>query len=243
VNAASAHSGPPRGGLFVAGAVLLALTAALPARADRPFVTLTSAAAEEDDERSWSVSSWLWRDRGQQSLALSAEYAFEPTLSVEFGIGRTRARDGSGDAASDAEVEVKYLFNHIARDGWGAGIAVGTGADKGPGQGWRGGGWHAMLPLSLQAGEDLVLHLNAGVFRDRGARRETFVGAGGEWNLTNRWTAFAEASRAGESRFGQVGLRWWVKREKVALDLAATQRRDDGTRQRGAVFGVAFYDL
>lgn len=218
--------------------VMLALASAQ-VWADRPFITTTSAAAEEDDDRVWSLSAVADVRRGMREFGLAAEYAFDPERSVEFGIRHARLRD-VGLQATDVEVEYKHLFNHIARDGWGWGVALALGAQRSSGSGWRGGGWSLTLPLSLAFAEgEGVAHLNAGLVREPGARREDAWAAGVEGRLARRVALFAEAARSVESKLLHAGVRWWVRRERLAIDPGATHRREDGATRRGVVLGLA----
>ncbi len=212
--------------------------------ADRPFLATKSAAAEEDDYRTWSISSSLQQDKWSRGLALSAEYAFEPRLSVEFGLQHTRPRLSGLERSTEAEVELKWLYNSIARDGWGIGVSLGLGTGKEDGERWRHGHWQVVIPFSLELSEKLLLHVNAGLFRERGERRERHLALAGEWKVNTRWTAFAELAQRGEEKLVHTGLRWWLKREKQALDLSVTQRQVDGLpRARGVVLNFSLYDL
>ncbi|MBI5717720.1 MAG: hypothetical protein HZC37_08540 [Burkholderiales bacterium] len=212
----------------VAGAVLLGLGADA-ALADRPFVATTSAAAEEDDDRVWSTSTWVHRDRRSSETGLAAEYAFEPRLSTEFTLARAKPRSPGSEAALEAEAELKWLYNSIARDGWGIGVSIGIGAGKDGDAGWRAGHRQVAVPFSWQWSDaGGLLHLNAGVARERGARREALASAGLEAPLARRWLAFAELARGGDERLAHAGVRWWIKRERFALDLSALRRRPEG---------------
>jgi hypothetical protein len=226
--------------LPVCGVLVGALAiAALPARADRPFLAVTSAAAEEDDDNVWSVAAGFERARGSRALAFSAEYAFEPTRSIELTVERSHP-----DRSSGIELEYKHLFNHIARDGYGWGVVLGTGAQRSDGGGWRGGAWSLTLPVSLAFAEgDGALHANAGLTREPREQRQTRVAAGVEFAAWRRVTLFAEAAREGDARFAHAGARWWVQRERVALDLGTTRSREDGVRRSGIALAVAWYDL
>lgn len=211
--------------------------------ADRPFLALTSAAAEEDDDRVWSIATVLDGRRRANTFATTAEYAFDPVRSIEIGLARSGGRDAAATTV-EAQVEYKHLFNHIARDGYGWGLALGWGSLRTSGEGWRGGAWSLVLPLSVRIGaSDALLHFNAGLVREPGERRQGFVAAGVEGEVWPRVTLFGEAAREGEARLWHAGARWWVRRERFAIDLAATQRREDGVRTRGAVLGLAWYDL
>lgn len=223
-----------------AAALACAFASAL-AWADRPFIASTSAAAEEDDDRVWSIATAFERRRGARQGGVTAEYAFEPTRSIEFTFERASPDGGSG-----FEVEYKHLFNHIARDGYGWGVALGLGARRDDGgSSWRGGAWSLTLPLSIQfAQTDGLVHLNAGLTREPGARRETLLAAGVEYQAWRRVTLFAEAAREGDdAKLLHAGARWWIRREKIAFDLGATRRRESGETRRGVIVGLAWYDL
>lgn len=213
--------------------------------ADRPFVATTSGAAEEDDDRVWSTATWLQRDRRLTEMGLSAEYAFEPRLSTEFGLSRSKPRAPGSEPSLAAEAEVKWLYNSIARDGWGIGVSLGVGAGKEGDAGWRAGHWQLVVPFSWQWSEaGGLLHLNAGVARERGARRETLASAGLEAPLAPRWLAFAELARSGDERLAHAGVRWWIKRERFALDVSALRRRPEGeSAVRAWVLNFSVYDL
>lgn len=214
------------------------------AHADRPFIAVTSAAAEEDDDRVWSVSTAFERWRGTRQLGIAAEYAFDPVTSIEVELGRTRVREGD-ERETEVEVEIKYLFNHIARDGYGWGLSLSLGAQRESGAGWRGGGWALTLPASLQLGEsEVLLHANAGLVRERGERRRALLAFGMELPVTRRVGLFAEGVREGEAKLMHAGARWWLQREKLAIDSGVTRRRGvDAGSSSGLSIALSWYDL
>ncbi len=225
-------------GALVAGLAGQALAA------DRPFLATTGAAAEEDDDGVWSVETVLQSNRAVRAASVAIEYAFDPRRSLQLELGRTRDRL-AGESGQFAELEFKYLFNHIARDGWGWGLNLGLGADKANGQGWRGGSWALTMPLSVELGQRVATaHLNLGLVRERGERRHSHLSLGIEGEVARRVTLFAEVVRSGDERLAHVGVRHWLKKEKLALDIAATrQSGEGGGRVSGWVLGLGWYDL
>lgn len=228
---------------IVAAAALCGCVSA--AHADRPFVATTSAAAEEDDDRVWSTATWVQRDKRLSEVGLSAEYAFEPRLSMEFGLQRSKPRAAGSEATLEAEAEVKWLYNHIARDGWGIGVSLGLGTSKEGDAAWRGGSWQVVVPFSWQwspAGG--FLHLNAGVAKERGEKRQSLASMGLEVPLAQRWAAFFEVAKSGDEQLSHAGVRWWLKRERFALDISALRRRPEGGPSASG-WGLNFsaYDL
>lgn len=230
----------------VAG-VLALLLSALPgaASADRPFLATTSAAAEEDDDNVWSVHTWALGDRLSRQQGAVAEYAFEPRISIEFSLQRARTRGAFAETTLQAETELKWLCNNIARDGWGIGLSLGLGAGKEGDAAWRGGNWQVVAPLSWQYDQGGgQLHLNLGLARERGQPRENLRAVAVQQPLGARLTAFAEWARSGEATLQHGGLRWWLQRERLALDFAAFRRKSDGANGgTGWLIGLNLYDL
>jgi hypothetical protein len=222
---------------------LAALLAAGTARAgDRPFLRTASAAAEEDDDNVWSIET-AWQRIGRlHAWSIAPEYAYSPTTSAQLELTRVRERGVGG--ASVLELEGKHLFNHIARDRWGIGLVASVEGVRADGGGWRAEAVALRVPFSWQIGAGAgLVHLNAGLVKPRAARREWETAAAIEVAITGRVVAFAEFGRGAEERLVHAGARWWVKRERIALDLGALRTRADGERHSGFVLGFAWYDL
>ena len=205
---------------------------------DRPFLLTSNAAAEEDDDRVWAVETWWQRVGSQRGFTVAPEYAFNPTTSIQFELSR-----GSGNAKA-AEAEFKHLFNHIARDGWGWGIDVSLSASSADDGGWKQQGLTVKVPYTLQLrGGDALLHLNMGVQKQRDERREWVASAAFEHKLPWRSSAFIEIGREDRQTLWHAGVRHWLRRDKLALDVSVQQLRGGGDRASGMVIGVAWYDL
>ena len=122
---------------------------------DRPYLLTSTAAAEEDDDQVWSVETWWQRAGSTQVLNLAPEYAFNPMTSVQLELSR-----GNGGATA-AEGELKHLFNHIGRDGWGWGMHVTLAAARDGDESSTQYGASAKLLYSLALFDgDALLHRN-----------------------------------------------------------------------------------
>lgn len=227
------------GGLWVGSALA----------ADRPYLVISGAAAEEDDDAVWSIETAVQFSRQLRSQSLAAEYAFNPVQSLQLELTRHRDRV-AGATGWAAELEYKHLFNHIARDGWGWGLSLSLGADRATDTGWRAGSWAAVLPMSLQLADKAALvHLNLGLVRERGERRRGLAAIGFEAEAFRRTTVFGEAARSGENRLLHLGLRHWIRRDRLALDVSAQrqwvaeQRAAEQPRYSSWVLGLGWYDL
>jgi hypothetical protein len=222
---------------------MLACTGAQ-AIADRPFLATDSAAAEEDDDNVWSVESWFARRGSVRTGSIAPEYAFNPTTSVQLELSRSRDR-AARQTEQEAEFELKHLFNHIARDGYGIGVVAALAWQKGGDGGWRRAGASLNLPFTWAFGESgVALHVNGGVDKAVGERRAWTRSVAIEGEVARRTTLFGELAREGSDKLAHAGVRWWAQREKLALDLSwqRTRSRDDG-RASGIVVGIGFYDL
>ncbi len=220
----------------------LCTAAALPAAVqanDRPYLLTSNAAAEEDDDQVWSVETSWQRVGDQQVLSVAPEYAFNPTTSIQFELSRS-----SGDNANGLEIELKHLFNHIARDGWGWGLHLSLGMASVGGAAWRSDSVALKLPYTLQLRDgDAFLHLNAGLSKQREERREWVASAAFEHRLPWRSTAFVELGREDRKTLWHAGVRHWVRRDRFAVDLSVQRLRGQGEKASGVVVGVAWYDL
>jgi hypothetical protein len=234
------QANPWRHALVALGLALVVIGARA---SDRPYLATNSAAAEEDDDNVWSIESWFARSGPQRAFNIAPEYAFNPTTSLQFEFTALRDRD-AGTRGQQFELEFKHLFNHIKRDGYGWGAVLALGFEHENGNAWRRGGVSAKLPftLALWQGEG-ALHLNAGVDKARGDKREWLASVALEREVFKRTTLFAEAVREGETKLIHAGLRWWAKRERIAIDMSALRERGGGERRSGFVLGVGFYDL
>jgi hypothetical protein len=228
-----------------AGALaLLAAMAAMPAHAkDRPFQSARTAVAEDDDEGTWSIESWVQRHGTVRGISVEPEYTFTPYTSVQMEFTRLLDKRGA-ETGHEAEVEFKHLFNQIARDGWGWGVSAALTAERTRGEGTQ-RSVTLKLPLSVTLGDTgALLHLNAGLIKPEHARRESTVSAAAEMDLMPRVRGFVELAREGREKFGQIGVRHWLKRDHLALDFSLQQRRlEDGRRASGFILGVGWYDL
>ena len=211
--------------------------------ADRPFLLTASAAAEEDDDNVWAIESWWQRVGSQRTFSIAPEYAFSPTDSVQFEFSRSRDH-AAGERSHGLEIELKHLFNRIGRDGFGWGVDLALAAGSANGSGWRAQGLALKLPWTLAIGESgALLHANAGIAKARGERREFVASAAYEHPLPGRVTGFVEIGRADRQTLLHAGVRHWIKRDKLAVDLAVQRIRAGSDSASGVVIGINWYDL
>jgi hypothetical protein len=220
-----------------------ALWASAAQASDRPFLLTSSAAAEEDDDGVWAVESWWQRTRSQQGLSVAAEYAFNPTTSVQ--VERSRVQDrASGDKSHAVELEFKHLFNRIGREGWGWGVNLAVGAATVDEAGWRTQTVSIKLPYTLSLREgDAMLHVNVGLQKQRDERREWVASAAFEHQVGTRTKLFIELGREDRGTLLHGGVRHWLKRDKFAIDFSVQQSRNAENKERGVVIGLGWYDL
>jgi hypothetical protein len=233
-----------RRALPIVSCVAIALANALPSRAaDRPWISTNSAAADEDDQGTWAFDAWATRLGAVRGAHATAEYAFVPTTSLQLEAEHERDRD-LRLSASGVGLEFKHLFNHIARDGYGWGLVVQAGVAKAGSDGWKRDELALKAPFTLSLwGGDGALHVNAGVAKPRDERREWTRSVAIERELIKRVTGFAELAREGQTRIAQAGARYWIKREKLVIDVAWQQQRVDRARASGWLIGFGWYDF
>jgi hypothetical protein len=237
------HPACPRqpGAAVALTAVLLALAGGAANANDRPY-QIARTAVMEDDEQVWSFESWVERRGPVRGLSIEPEYTFDPGTSAQMQLSRY-VDAGGGQTGHEAEIEFKQVFNHIGRDGWALGLSAAFGVERTGESGVvRTAG--LKLPLSIALGDGGgFLHLNAGIAKASAASRVWTSAIAIERELLRRTSFFAELAHEGELRLAQVGARHWIRREKLAIDLAWQQHAAGDRRDRGFVLGLGWYDL
>lgn len=210
---------------------------------DRPYLATSTAVAEEDDDGVWSLESWYQHQRSASMLSASAEYAFNPTTSIQVEVAR--ARDQREQTTQhEAEIEFKHLFKHIARDGWGWGLSASLQFSKNPQQAWRATGLALSVPYSLSLWDsDGLLHLNAGAVKLVDEKLKWTATAAIERKVAKNTTLFAELARQGEQTLLHGGVRYWVKRDKFALDFSLQRSVEAAQTRNGVLLGFSVFDL
>lgn len=223
---------------------------------DRPFQMARTAVMEDDDEV-FGLDVWAQRRGGLRGFSVEPEYAFSPATSVQLELTRWVDRRGGGRSGHEAEVEFKHLFNHIARDGWGAGISLGAGREIDRGEGGRNSAV-LRVPVSVDLrpvigrGAGSYLHLNLGTARTQGERRQFTQALAAEHAFSRHLSAFAEWTHQGSGQHhAQLGVRHWIQHEKLSFDIAWQQHRGAGVdgeqsaarRAAGLIIGLGWYDL
>lgn len=224
---------------------LLLCSLAGPARpADRPYLVTNSAAAEEDEEQVWAVETWYRHSRrGQRSLTVAPEYAFDPVNSAQVEFRRVLERDEAN--GHEIEVEFKHLFTRIERDGIGFGAVLTLDTERRSGGGpLRRSATSLFLPLTVPFGAGLgQVHLNPGLAWPRGESMRPIGALAVEATLARRTELFGEWARDAEGGLALAGVRYWIRRERLAVDLAWQREQGEGRTTRGLVLGIAWYDL
>lgn len=219
---------------------------AQPAHAnDRPYESARTAVSEDDDQV-WSFEVWAHRLGSVRSVTVEPDYAFDPANSVQVELTRRLDRRGQ-ETGHEAELEFKHIFNRIARDGWGWALSAALGAERSDGRTVR--TLTVRVPVSVDLGPVIglesgpLLHLNLGLHKASESRRAVAQAVAMEQPLFKHALLFAEWARDGDQRVAQLGVRHWVRREKLAVDFAWQQQRVPGERSNGWVAGIGWYDL
>lgn len=222
--------------------VLVALAGSAAWGNDRPFQIARTAVMSDDDDQTWSIESWAQRLGSVRGLSFEPEYIFDNENSVQVELSRYTDRAGN-QTGHAAEIEFKHLFRDIVRDGWGWGVSAALGAERTRADGSV-RSFGLKLPVSIAFGSHgAMLHLNAGIDKASGSRRAWSASAAVERELFERTVGFAELAHAGDLKFAQIGARHWLRREKLAIDVALQQQRSDGRRAAGFIIGLGWYEL
>ncbi|MGZ5039952.1 MAG: hypothetical protein ACXWBQ_04345 [Usitatibacter sp.] len=218
-------------------AAALAGASALDAGAARPMITDDARIV---DSKACQVESWIKRNR--DSTEFWALPACNPTGNVELTFGGARTRENGESAFTDEQVQAKTIFRPLETNGWGVGLAVGTVRHprREVESGWP-GDVYFYVPASFSYLDDKwVVHVNAGVtrLRDEGRNLATW-GLGNEIRLRDDLFFIPEVFHNATGRpFYQLGLRYWVVKDRVQVDTTFGNRAASDTSERWFSIGL-----
>jgi len=207
------------------------------ATAARPMITDDARVV---DPKACQVESWIRRNR--ESTEMWALPACNPTGDFELTFGGARTSEHGESAFTDQVLQVKTILKPLEAGGWGLGFAVGTlrHPRRESANGWPGDAYF-YVPLSFSFNDDAwVVHVNAGAVnrRDLGRRVATW-GLGNEIRLRDDLFFIPEIFRSEPGRpFYQVGLRYWIVKERVQMDATYGNRAASDTSERWFSIGL-----
>jgi len=221
---------------FVIAAAILACIAPS-AEAARPMVTDDARIV---DAKSCQVESWIKRNR--DSTEAWALPACNPTGNLELTFGGARTYEHGDSAFTDHVAQAKAIFRPLEADNWGFGLAVGTirRPHREIATGWP-GDYYAYVPISASFAQDAwIVHVNVGATRKRDERRTQGTwGLGNEIKLRDDLILIPEMFASDRGRpFYQVGLRFWVVKDRVQVDTTYGDRAVSGTEERWISIGL-----
>ena len=165
-----------------------------------------------------------------------------------MGIARDRRVDPTVRSRG-AEVEFKHLFTDLARSGLGSGVNIAldwddrSGAQEGSdnGQTWALG---ATGLVSLRPTPDTLVHFNLGAGKEEREGLHARWAVAVEHEIVRRTTLFAEAgSVSSEQRLIHGGVRYWVKRERFAIDVTVGRPYGSPVDNTFITLGIARHDI
>jgi len=207
------------------------------AHAARPMITDDARIV---DPKSCQVESWakFYKQGGWERWALPG---CNPTGNLEITVGGAYSHPEEGRHASDVVLQAKTIFRPLTSDNWGYGLAVGTVRHPSIKTERQFGDQYAYVPVSFSfAGDDFLLHLNAGMVR-RPLLHDTIAtwGIGSETRLNQRLQLIAETYGDSKSRgFYHIGLRFWVVPDRVQVDTTFGNRWGTETGERWVSVGL-----
>ena len=205
---------------------LLALLAGLVARADdRPFLRTTTAAVDDDNARTLELHLGRLSGKKIGASRLQMGYSLTPQLNVEVELESIRDRFETS-STRDRELALWVSWVEPQREGWGLSSRMSIGQERENAQDTEVSKGHTYArgvgALSLIR-PDLWLHANLGLQWDASSQRTGHWR--GVWSLAMEQTLhgqthwFAELAATGQQSLAFAGLRQWLRKGKVAMDL------------------------
>ncbi len=216
------------------------------AHAGRPLSTDDAATA---DAGTCQVETWHEHAGSERALVLAPACGMWPGAEVAFDTTwptpRDVVRQEAGLALKLAPASWK-LDSGVGEFNFGLKLAGAW--SKPAGSAWQSGGVTLLGLASLKAHEQLAVHANLGVSRDRASSTRGTV-----FNLALVWAPhepvllFAEAQGNNKKDvFGgtltTAGARWWLVKEKLGLDFTASRESGASGPARYSV-GLGWYGI
>jgi len=225
---------------------VLALAGGPGARAaDRPFVFSNSAVQESDDERVFETS-WSWQRAGaSRALEFELEYHHTPAWSWQLGLSSERAGGESPQRERAVDLELWHGLVDPDRAGIGVAVSASYSAARQVADDER--SWQRSrtlaLPLSARVGQGWV-HVNIGASSVTGHGTRPWLAVAAQQRISRSLDAFAEvAAVRTREHFAHAGLRWWLRRDRQAIDLSVGRRGGEDGRSGMLTLGWSLMDL
>ncbi len=193
------------------------------------------------DPKSCQVESWIkWNRDSTEYWALPA---CNPLGLFELTYGGARmAAKGESTFFTDNILQAKTIFKPLEPNGWGWGMAVGTDRHlhRDSANGWPGDSYF-YFPLSISTRDDeIVVHINAGLNHRRDLNENVGTwGLGSEVRLRDDLYFIPEMFRNDVGRpFYQLGLRYWVIKDRVQMDATFGNRAVSNSEERWFGLGL-----
>jgi len=137
---------------------------------------------------------------------------------------------------------VKTILKPLETNGWGVGLAVGTDRhlQRESANGWPGDAYF-YVPVSIALADDAwVVHVNAGAVNRRDDKRTLATwGLGNEIRLRDDLYFIPEVFRSDFGKpFYQLGLRYWVVKDRLQMDATFGHRAVSDTSERWFSIGL-----
>jgi len=220
----------------IAAACLLAF--APEAEAARPMITDDARIV---DAKACQVESWVRRN--QDSTEAWALPACNPTgnLEITFGGARTWFR-GDDNHFTDNQFQLKTVLVPLETNG--LGVALAAGLLRRPHRevetGWP-GDYYFYVPISKSFADDAwVVHVNVGAqWHADEKRTQGTWGLGNEIKLRDDLFFIPEVFGNDRGRpFYQVGVRYWVVKDRMQVDTTYGNRMVSGTAENWISVGL-----
>lgn len=214
------------------------------AQAARPMITDD---ANIVDAQSCQLESWV--KTAQASLERWAIPGCNFALDTEVSVGGNAQNTVAGGDSQFWLFQAKKRWKKVELHSWGLSTTVGRVTER-PGRSQQlasqlvpppsAQDTYLNVPITWALAGDRFIHLNLGwIHHERLNISHPTWGVGGEYGLTPRMFAIGEVfGESGMQNKTQMGLRYWVKPQKLQLDTTYGQPLRGGKEERWLSIGL-----
>ncbi|WP_124538277.1 hypothetical protein [Piscinibacter terrae] len=204
-----------------------------------------TAIQESDDERVFETSLSWQRAGASRALDFELEYHHTPAWSWQLGLSSERVGGDEPRRERGIELEIQHGLIDPDRAGIGLGLSATCSAQRQSGADqrmWQ-RAWTLAVPVSARVAQGWV-HVNIGVENISGDGSRPWLAVATQQRVSRSVDLLAEvAAVQRREHLAHAGMRWWLRRDKHAIDITVGRRGGEDGSSTLLTLGWSLMDL